>query len=213
MQSNVIVRGGGKHDLLTKGGIQTLNFIPEGDLYRLIAHSKLPAAERFEKWVFDEILPAIRRTGSYGQTIPADMLNQLVVCTQVLTQSVQVLAQEIAVIKAGQADPQTNQAALPAVESKSTGTGGFMDSMEISLALKRKHNQVLRTIRRVMKHGDTDCLPVQKYFLPANRRGENNVRYLYFQVTWEGVRLICRSLRDEEQVEELEKAWELRKNK
>lgn len=34
-------------------------------MYRLIAHSKLPAAERFEKWVFDEVLPTIRKTGGY----------------------------------------------------------------------------------------------------------------------------------------------------
>ena len=40
-------------------------FIPEGDVYRLIAHSRLPAAERFEEWIFDEILPTIRRTGGY----------------------------------------------------------------------------------------------------------------------------------------------------
>jgi prophage antirepressor-like protein len=39
-----------------------MNFIPEGDLYRLIAHSQLPAAERFERWVFDEV-PAIRKHG------------------------------------------------------------------------------------------------------------------------------------------------------
>ena len=39
--------------------------IPEGDLYRLIAHSKLPSAERFEQWVFDEVLPAIRKHGAY----------------------------------------------------------------------------------------------------------------------------------------------------
>ena len=38
-----------------------MNFIPEGDLYRLITHSKLPAAERFERWVFDEVLPTIRK--------------------------------------------------------------------------------------------------------------------------------------------------------
>lgn len=42
-----------------------MNFIPEGDLYRLIAHSKLPTAERFEKWVFDEVLPSIRNHGGY----------------------------------------------------------------------------------------------------------------------------------------------------
>lgn len=42
-------------------------FIPEGDLYRLISKSKLPAAEQFERWVFDEVLPAIRKTGSFNQ--------------------------------------------------------------------------------------------------------------------------------------------------
>lgn len=43
----------------------SMNFIPEGDVYRLIAHSKLPAAVKFEKWVFDEVLPTIRQTGGY----------------------------------------------------------------------------------------------------------------------------------------------------
>jgi prophage antirepressor-like protein len=41
------------------------NFIPEGDLYRLIIRSQLPSAERFEKWVFDEVLPTIRKHGAY----------------------------------------------------------------------------------------------------------------------------------------------------
>ena len=39
----------------------TMNFLPEGDLYRLITHSKLPSAEKFERWVFDEVLPSIRK--------------------------------------------------------------------------------------------------------------------------------------------------------
>ena len=51
----------------TEGGVQALNFIPEGDVYRLIAHSKLPSAEKFESWVFDEVLPTIRKTGSYSK--------------------------------------------------------------------------------------------------------------------------------------------------
>lgn len=42
-----------------------MTFLPEGDVYRLIVHSRLPGAERFEKWVFDEVLPTIRRTGGY----------------------------------------------------------------------------------------------------------------------------------------------------
>ena len=40
-------------------------FISEGDVYRLIVHSKLPSAERFERWVFDEVLPSIRKHGAY----------------------------------------------------------------------------------------------------------------------------------------------------
>ena len=43
----------------------SMTFIPEGDLYRLIVHSKLPSAERFEQWVFDEVLPTIRKHGAY----------------------------------------------------------------------------------------------------------------------------------------------------
>lgn len=58
-------KGGVKRDSLTKGGIQSLSYIPEGDVYCLIVHSKLPSAERFEKWVFDEVLPTIRKHGAY----------------------------------------------------------------------------------------------------------------------------------------------------
>lgn len=42
-----------------------VNVIPEGDMYRLITNSELPSAEKFESWVFDEVLPQIRKTGSY----------------------------------------------------------------------------------------------------------------------------------------------------
>lgn len=50
----------------TNGGNQATKFIPEGDLYRLIIRSKLPSAEKFERWVFDEVLPELRKNGSYG---------------------------------------------------------------------------------------------------------------------------------------------------
>lgn len=43
-----------------------INYIDEGNLYRLIVHSKLPSAERFERWVFDEVLPSIRKQGGYA---------------------------------------------------------------------------------------------------------------------------------------------------
>ena len=53
-----------KHDSFKEGG-QEVALIPEGDMYRLITHSKLESAERFESWVVDEVLPSLRKTGSY----------------------------------------------------------------------------------------------------------------------------------------------------
>lgn len=47
------------------GRNQKAKFINEGNLYRLIVNSKLPSAEKFEHWVFDEVLPSIRQTGTY----------------------------------------------------------------------------------------------------------------------------------------------------
>lgn len=47
------------------GKMQDINFIPEGDVYRLIIRSKLPNAEKFERWVFDEVLPTINKHGGY----------------------------------------------------------------------------------------------------------------------------------------------------
>lgn len=55
-----------KHEVIDNlGRRQEKNFINEGNLYRLITHSKLPSAEKFERWVFDEVLPSIRKTGGY----------------------------------------------------------------------------------------------------------------------------------------------------
>lgn len=47
------------------GRKQDAKFISEPNLYRLICNSKLKSAEKFEKWVFEEVLLAIRKTGSY----------------------------------------------------------------------------------------------------------------------------------------------------
>jgi prophage antirepressor-like protein len=58
-------KGAMKHRYLTEGGEQELKVIPEGDIYRLIVKSQLQTAEKFELWVFDEVLPTIRKTGGY----------------------------------------------------------------------------------------------------------------------------------------------------
>lgn len=54
------------YPLQTSGGKQNVRIIAEPDLYRLIAKSELPAAERFESWIFEDVLPTIRKHGMYA---------------------------------------------------------------------------------------------------------------------------------------------------
>lgn len=56
-----------KRDIPTTSGVQSVTFIPESDIYRLVMRSRLPDAERFQDWVCEEVLPEIRKTGSYTQ--------------------------------------------------------------------------------------------------------------------------------------------------
>ena len=53
-----------QHGVTTEQTVE-MAFIPEGDVYRLAAKSELPGAERFESWIFDEVIPSIRSTGGY----------------------------------------------------------------------------------------------------------------------------------------------------
>lgn len=68
------------------GRDQEMNFIPEGDIYRLVVKSELPGAEEFESWIFDEVLPSIRKTGGYiaGQEelTPEELMAKALVVAQ-----------------------------------------------------------------------------------------------------------------------------------
>ena len=69
-------KGVTKCSTLTKGGKQLLSYISEGDVYRLIAHSKLESAQKFESWIFDEVLPSIRKTGSYSTSVDLNKISE-----------------------------------------------------------------------------------------------------------------------------------------
>lgn len=59
------------------GRVQEMNFISEGNLYRLITKSKLPDADKFEVWVFDDLIPTVRKHGAYmtPETIEKTLTN------------------------------------------------------------------------------------------------------------------------------------------
>lgn len=63
--------------VLTAGGAQQMWVVNESGLYELVFASNKPEARRFRRWVTSEVLPQIRKTGSYSTTLsPAEMLLQ-----------------------------------------------------------------------------------------------------------------------------------------
>ncbi len=78
--------------VLTNGGTQQVKYINEGNLYRLIVSSKLPQAEKFERWVFDEVLPSIRHSGGYiGNVEEIIAKTATAVATAVIKQIIPIL--------------------------------------------------------------------------------------------------------------------------
>lgn len=61
------------YPLQTGGGKQEIRILSEADVMRLICSSKLPAAQKFEQWVFEEVLPSIRKTGKYAVPVQPEL--------------------------------------------------------------------------------------------------------------------------------------------
>jgi len=84
----------------TLGGEQQVNCVSEPGLYKLISRSRKPEAKRFDRWVRHDVLPQIRKTGSYN-TAPAIDLNDPAFLRQTLlgyTEKVIALEAENAVL-------------------------------------------------------------------------------------------------------------------
>lgn len=68
------------------GRTQEVRIINEPDMMRLICGSKLESAQRFEAWVFEEVLPSIRKTGGYMATRPEDTPEEIMARAVLLAQ-------------------------------------------------------------------------------------------------------------------------------
>ena len=84
-------KGVSEMDIPTNGGIQKMKMITEGDIYRLVIKSQLPSAEKFENWIFDNVLPSIRKNGGYianqeNLTPEQIVANALVVAQNIINQ-------------------------------------------------------------------------------------------------------------------------------
>lgn len=70
LQDHCKVSGVTKRYISYPSGRKEAIFINEPNLYRLIIKSRKPEAEPFEAWVFEEVLPQIRKTGKYEIQLP-----------------------------------------------------------------------------------------------------------------------------------------------
>ena len=114
-------KGAVKHRLPTSGGTQEAKFIPEGDLYRLIIRSKLPTAEKFERWVFDEVLPELRKNGSYGSNINLE---------EIIAKTATAVVSEVMknIIPAFESDTIREYTEIPSIRRKRTP--GIIDKLD-----------------------------------------------------------------------------------
>lgn len=139
---------------LTNGGAQNTLVVNESGLYSLIFGSKLESAKKFKKWVTSEVLPSIRKTGSYGNQLPKNPMELLELHYEAIRHvdtKVDALAEDLEQFK--QELPLfgiDEDKIVTAVRRKGTECLGGKDSNAYSD--KSIHNKVFRDIYRELKH-------------------------------------------------------------
>lgn len=158
-----------KRGIATKqGNMSEMVLIPEGDIYRLIIRSKLSSAERFERWVFDEVLPSIRKNGGYimGQENLSDselMAKAILVAQKTIEHKNQIIEQQKAKIEADR--PKTIFADAVSTSHTSILIGDLAKLIcqnGVQTGQKRLF-QWMRENGYLMKSGASYNMPMQRY--------------------------------------------------
>lgn len=155
-----------KRDTLTNSGTQELTYITEGNLYRLISHSKLKSAERFENWVFEEVLPTIRRHGAY---MTANTLEQALTNPDFLIQLATQLKKEQEARKALEAKIEQDKPKIVFAESVECANNSVL-IRDLAKILKQNsvdigQNRLFEILREkgyLIKYGESKNTPTQK---------------------------------------------------
>lgn len=151
-----------------------INIIPETDVYRLIMRSNLPAAEQFQNWVVEEILPAIRKRGYYGVnggiTLDEALGRLMRTPLESITHLVKLCAGKDRQIEALEAKVERDKPKVQYADAM-TVSSGCCTPRELALRIKKKFpvqigpNRFLKYLRRegyLYKHGSNYNLPTQK---------------------------------------------------
>ena len=153
--------------VLSNGGMQDKKFIDEGNLYRLITRSKLPQAERFEEWIFEDVLPAIRKHGVYAtDDVIENTLNNPDYIINVLTEYKKEKEQNLLL----QQEVETNKPKVLFADSVAGSDNSILVG-ELAKILKQNgvdigQNRLFKWLRNngylIKKGGESYNLPTQK---------------------------------------------------
>ena len=153
-----------RYPLQTAGGMQEVRVLSEGDTLRLIVNSTMPAAQEFESWVFDEVLPTIRRTGSYQRPMtPAEQL--LAQAQTMVTLERQQAEQQLALERV---EDRTSK--LEQVRYLDSVPSGFETITTIRDRINRRHGLPAWVVNAVMR--EVSCAPLPYAFVRSRHADE-----------------------------------------
>ena len=131
-------KGVAKYYTLTNGGNQLLSYLTEAQMYKLIMRSNAKNAEAFQDWICGEVLPSIRKTGSY-QVKPLLDTSDPIAVLEALKDSVEkqiVLLKENKVLKIENAEKQGRLDDYKAIERTRRSKG------ELSASINRNIRKI-----------------------------------------------------------------------
>lgn len=177
-----------------------MSLIPEGDIYRLVSKSELPGAEKFEAWIFDEVLPCIRKTGMYATDELLDNPDLLIAAATKLKEE-----------REGRLEAEKKVKLLEPKGQFYDDVAGSKDSIEMGhvakvLGIKGMGRNSLFSLLRDKKVLDKNNLPYQqyvdlgyfrvleqKYSVPSGET-KINIKTMVFQ---KGIDFIMRKIREQ----------------
>ena len=134
-----------------------MSVIPEGDIFRLAAKSELPGSEKFEAWIFDEVLPCIRNNGMYATDELLDNPDLLIAAATKLKEE-----------RAARLEAENKVKLLEPKGQFYDDVAGSKDSIEMGhvakvLGIKRMGRNRLFSLLREKKVLDKNNIPYQQY--------------------------------------------------
>lgn len=142
-------------------------FIPEGDVYRLMARSELPGADKFESWIFDDVVPSIRKHGMYAtENTVETLLNDPDTAIRILQEIKEERNKRKALEEKAEADRPKVLFADSVAASKNSILVGEMAKLLKQNGVETGQNRLFETLREkgfLIKRQGTDYnMPTQK---------------------------------------------------